>query len=82
MNSIEATKYRKHLTDGGVPPEQAVAHADALGEVLESIATKDWVQSELKARFLEFKVDMLTWMFSMLLAQTGIILAAVHYMTR
>jgi hypothetical protein len=32
MNSVESTKYRKTLEDGGVPPGQATAHADALGE--------------------------------------------------
>jgi hypothetical protein len=30
MNSSVSTKYRKHLQQGGVPAEQALAHADAL----------------------------------------------------
>jgi hypothetical protein len=77
MNSSVSTKYRKHLQQGGVPAEQALAHADALGEVLENLgqnlATKDWVRAELQG----LKFDMLKWMISLFFAQTGVTIAAV-----
>ncbi len=84
MNAIESTKYRRHLEEGGVPPQQAVAHADALGEVLETLATKDWVRVELHRQLQEFKFDILKWMFTMFVAQTGItigtVIALIRYM--
>jgi len=81
MNSIASTKYRKHLAEGGVPPQQAVAHADALGEVLanlmETLATREWVREEIKRQLQEFKFDMLKWMISLFVAQAGVTIAAV-----
>lgn len=86
MNSIESAKYRKTLEDGGVPPVQAQAHADALGEVLhnlyETMATKEWVRAEIKAQFQEFKLDMVKWMVSLFIAQTSITLGAVIALIR
>ena len=82
MNALESTKYRKRLEEGGVPTEQAVAHADALGEVLErlteTLATKDWVRQQMT----ELKVDLLRWMVAIFIAQNGIFFAAIHYMAR
>ncbi|MYM31318.1 hypothetical protein GTP58_23560 [Duganella sp. CY15W] len=82
MNALESTKYRKRLEEGGVPAEQAVAHADALGEVLErlteTLATKDWVRQQMT----ELKVDLLRWMVAIFIAQNGIFFAAIHYMAR
>lgn len=77
MNALESTKYRKHLEEGSVPPQQAVAHADALGEVLETLATKDWVRAELHRQLQEFKFDILKWMVTLFFAQTGITISAV-----
>ncbi|MRW84809.1 hypothetical protein GJ698_12025 [Pseudoduganella sp. FT26W] len=81
MNSVESAKYRKHLEEGGVPPQQATAHADALGEVLENLtqtlATKDWVHMQLQ----DLKFDMVKWMLglfvTLFLAQTGVTIGAV-----
>lgn len=82
MNALESTKYRKRLEEGGVPTEQAVAHADALGEVLErlteTLATKNWVRQQMT----ELKVDLLRWMVAIFIAQNGIFFAAIHYMAR
>jgi len=82
MNSIESTKYRKTLEEGGVPPGQAQAHADALGAVLESLqtnlATKEWARAELK----ELKADILMWMVSLFMAQTSITIGAVIALIR
>lgn len=81
MNAIESTKYRKTLEDGGVTPPQALAHADALGEVLqnlkETLATKDWVRAEIRQQLQDLKFDMLKWMISLFLAQTGVTIGAV-----
>jgi hypothetical protein len=86
MNSTESTKYRRHLTDGGVPPEQATAHADALGEVLENLtqtlATKDWVRAEIQMQLQAFKFDMLKWMVTLFFAQTGVTIGAVIALVR
>ncbi|WP_343729309.1 hypothetical protein [Duganella sp.] len=78
MNSLESTKYRNTLEAGGVPPAQALAHADALGEVLENIPTKDWVRAEIQA----LKFDMLKWMISLFLAQTSVAIGAVVVLIR
>jgi hypothetical protein len=80
MNAIESTKYRKRLEEGGVPPEQVLGHADALAEVLQSLATREWVEAFVKEQLATLKVDMLKWMFSMFIAQTGILLAAIRYL--
>lgn len=86
MNSVESTKYRKTLEDGGVAPSQAQAHADALGEVLhnlkETLATKEWVKAEFRAQFQEFKVDMLKWMISLFIAQASVTVGAVIALIR
>lgn len=86
MNALESTKYRKRLEEGSVPTEQAVAHADALGEVLErlteTLATKDWVAAFVKEQMMELKVDLLRWMVAIFIAQNGIFFAAIHYMAR
>lgn len=82
MNSIESAKYRKHLEEGGVPPQQAVAHADALGEVLENIPTKDWVRDEIRRQLQELKFDMVKWMITLFLAQTGVTIGAVMALIR
>ncbi|NYE60642.1 hypothetical protein FHW58_001794 [Duganella sp. 1224] len=86
MHSTESTKYRKCLEDGGVPPQQALAHADALGEVLENLkdalATKDWVRAEISQQLQELKIDLLKWMFTMFIAQTGVTLGAVIALIR
>ncbi|NVM77143.1 hypothetical protein FHW83_002949 [Duganella sp. SG902] len=82
MNSVESTKYRKTLEDGGVAPEQALAHADALGEALhnlqDTLATKEWVRAEFK----EFKADILMWMVSLFMAQTTITVGAIIALIR
>ena len=77
MNALESTKYRKHLEEGGVPPQQAVAHADALGDVLETLVTKDWFRAELHRQLQEFEFDMVKWMVTLFFAQTGITIGAV-----
>ena len=85
MNSVESAKYRKHLEEGGVPPQQAQAHADALGEVLqnlaEALATKDWVRTEIQGQLQALKFDMVKWMLglfvTLFLAQTGVTIGAV-----
>lgn len=86
MNSIESAKYRKHLEEGGVPPQQAQAHADALGEVLENIPTKDWVRDEISRQLQELKFDMVKWMITLFialfLAQTGVTIGAVVALIR
>jgi len=90
MNSIESTKYRKHLEEGGVPSQQAQAHADALGEVLqnfkETLATKDWVRDEISRQLQELKFDMVKWMITLFitlfLAQTGVTIGAVIALIR
>ncbi|QJD92702.1 hypothetical protein HH213_22995 [Duganella dendranthematis] len=86
MNSIESTKYRKRLEEGGVPPQQALAHADALGEVLENLketlATKDWVRAEISRQLQDLKIDLLKWMFTMFIAQTGITIGTVIALIR
>jgi DNA-binding SARP family transcriptional activator len=84
MNSLESTKSPKTLHTAGVPAEQATAHADALGEVLESLASKEWVTSELKQQLGDLKFDMLKWMISLFIAQTsltiGSIIALIRYL--
>nr|WP_315251404.1 hypothetical protein [uncultured Duganella sp.] len=82
MNALESTKYRKHLEEGSVPSQQAVAHADALGEVLETLATKEWVRAELRRQLQEFKFDMVKWMVTLFFAQTGVTIGAVVAITR
>ncbi|MTV37093.1 hypothetical protein [Duganella radicis] len=82
MNSVESTKYRKTLEEGGVPSGQAQAHADALGEVLENIASKEWVKTELEHQLGDLKFDMLKWMISLFVAQTGITVGAVIALVR
>lgn len=86
MNSIESAKYRKHLEEDGVPPQQAVAHADALGEVLEhlkeTLATKAWVESFVKQQLQELKFDMAQWMVTLFVAQTGVTIGAVVALIR
>ncbi|MRW88667.1 hypothetical protein GJ699_01550 [Duganella sp. FT80W] len=82
MNSVESIKYRKTLEAGGVPPEQAQAHADALAEVLESMASKDWVRAELKQQLGDLKFDMLKWMVSLFIAQTSITIGTVIALIR
>lgn len=86
MNSIESAQYRKHLEEGGVPPQQAVAHADALGEVLdnlkETLATKDWVREEIHRQLQELKFDMVKWMVTLFVAQTGVTVGAVVALIR
>ena len=82
MNSVESTKYRKTLEEGGVPPAQALAHADALGEVLESIASKDWVRTELQQQLGDLKFDMLKWMISLFVAQSSITVGAIVALIR
>lgn len=77
MNALESTKYRKHLEQGGVPPQQAVAHAGALGEVLETLATKDWIRTELHRQLQELKSDTVKWMVTLFFAQTGITIGAL-----
>lgn len=77
MNALESTKYRKHLEEGDVPPQQAVAHADALGAVLETLVTKDWFRAELHRQLQEFKFDLVKWMVTLFFAQTGITLSTV-----
>lgn len=81
MNVIESTQYRKHLADGGVPPEQAVAHADALGAVLENLPTKEWVIAEIDRQLQAQKFDLIKWMVGLFLtlfvAQTGVTVGAV-----
>jgi hypothetical protein len=86
MNAIESIKYRKSLEQGGVPPGDALAHSDALGEVLESLtvnlATKDWVHAHL----MELKFDLLKWMITLFVAQVsiqaGLLFAAICYLSR
>ncbi|WP_432377252.1 hypothetical protein [Duganella sp. P38] len=90
MNSVESAKYRKHLEEGGVPPQQAVAHADALGEVLhniqESMATRDWVRAEIRTQLQDLKFDMVKWMITLFvtlfIAQTGVTIGAVIALIR
>ncbi|MYM24880.1 hypothetical protein GTP46_19810 [Duganella sp. FT135W] len=82
MNSVESTKYRKTLETAGVPPEQATAHADALGEVLESLASKAWVKAELAQQLGDLKFDMLKWMISLFIAQTSLTIGAVIAIVR
>lgn len=78
MNSLESTKYRKTLEEGGVPPGQAQTHADALGEVLENMPTKDWVRAEIQV----LKYDILKWMVSLFIAQTSISIATTVALIR
>ena len=84
MNSTETIQYRKRLEEGGIPPAQALAHADALAEVLEDLPTKDWVRAEISRQLQELKVDILRWMLAMFIAQTGVtigtVVALVRYM--
>jgi hypothetical protein len=82
VNSVESTKYRKTLDDGGVPPEQATAHADALGEVLEGLASKEWVRTELAQQLGELKFDMLKWMISLFVAQSSLTIGAIIALIR
>lgn len=82
MNSIESTTYRQTLEEGGVPPAQAQAHADALGEVLESLASKDWVRTELNQQLGDLKFDMVKWMISLFMAQTTITIGAIIALIR
>jgi hypothetical protein len=86
MNSIESTKYRKHLEEGGVPSQQAQAHADARGEVLENMPSKDWVRSEISGQLQELKFDMVKWMITLFitlfLVQTGVTIGAVIALIR
>lgn len=86
MNSIESAKYRKHLEEGGVPPQQALAHADALGEVLQNLtdtlATKEWVRAEISRQLQEFKLDIMKWMFTLFVAQTSVTIGAVIALVR
>jgi hypothetical protein len=86
MNSTESTKYRKTLEEGGVPPAQAQVHADALGVVLENVATKDWVRAELNVQLKGLKADLLTWMVTLFMAQTtvaiGTVIAIIRFLPR
>lgn len=69
-----------------MPPQQALAHADALGEVLENLketlATKDWVRAEISRQLQDLKIDLLKWMFTMFIAQTGITIGTVIALIR
>ncbi|MYM74014.1 hypothetical protein GTP55_20250 [Duganella sp. FT109W] len=82
MNAIETIKYRKRLEEGGVPPAQALAHADALAEVLEELPTKDWVRAEISRQLQDLKIDLLKWMFAMFIAQTGVTIGTVIALIR
>ena len=87
MNSLDTLKYSKRLEAAGVPPAQAEVHAIALAEVLEQVVTKndlaafkEWIQSYAQEQLQQQKIEILKWLFSMFIAQTGLLLAAMHYM--
>jgi hypothetical protein len=80
--------YLDALKAGGVPEEQARAHASALDAAIrESVATKDDLAREvakLEARFAlldvkiaETKSEILRWMFAAMVGQTALIIAVV-----
>ena len=76
MASLRFTilKFTKYLDRGGLPHQQAVAVSEAFAEATgTALVTKDHLKAEIEAA----KNDLIKWMAGLLLAQTGLVAAAI-----
>ena len=83
MSSItfDTLKFVKTLKASGMSEDQAEAIANAVRDAQETqLATKADVQ-DLKHEIMSAKFEMIKWTLALLLAQTGLIIAAVKFLT-
>jgi len=80
LSTFDTLQFVRTLEQAGVSTEQAEAQAEVLTEAfnvnMESPVTKDYLESQLTARFAELKADF-DVKFRVLTVMVGIVMAAV-----
>jgi hypothetical protein len=70
-------EYEHKLISANVPENQARVQAEQFAKIIDSnLVTKD----DLRNSMSELKIDMLKWVFGIIIAQTGIFAAIVKFM--
>jgi hypothetical protein len=89
--TFDTLAFTEELTAAGMPEQQAKAQARAMTKILESqeLATKADLAiiqrematqgdiKELELKIAETKTDLIKWVIGLMLAQTGLIIAAI-----
>ncbi len=80
--TFDTLTFTEKLTSADVPEKQAKALAMAMSEILQSkeLATKHDITQlrlEIARDIAETKVELLKWLIGLLVAQTGMIIAAM-----
>jgi hypothetical protein len=73
--TFDTLKLAKRLEAGGFTAQQAATAAEALAESLSGGTSELATKADLNAALAETKADILKWMFSAMVAQTGLIVA-------
>jgi hypothetical protein len=88
---FDTLKFVEHLEAGGFSRQQAKAAAEAFAQATsQEFATRsdialvraDLRESELRleARIEAIKAELIKWMFGTIVAQTGLIIAAIRFL--
>ncbi len=79
--TFDTLKFANRLKAAGMDPRLAEEQAEALAEVLEdhhkALATREYLDMQLKATASDIKTDLIKWVAGMLVAQAAVVATLV-----